>query len=228
MPKFTFAAENEGFDKHIQLSIRGYNDLWSDVLKFSEYFIEDGTTVVDIGCSTGKLLKAMKKQNDGHAPDCIYKGIEIEEDFYSNLLDNDNLEFYKMDVRGFDWDSVAKNCSLITSIFTLQFIPKRDRSAMIGQIFNALSVGGAFIFAEKLLSTDAQIEEMVTFCYYDWKRQHFTEKEILDKEGELRYMMKLFTEEQTMTLLKDGGFSNVQRFWQNFNFVGWIAIRNDE
>lgn len=227
MPKFTFASEKQGFDKHIELSIRGYSDLWNDVLKFSEYFIEDGTTVLDIGCSTGKLLKAMKQQNAGHAPDCRYKGIEIEEEFYPNLLDEENLKFYRMDVRGFNWNSVERTCSLITSIFTLQFIPKRDRRVTISRIFDALSVGGAFIFAEKLLSTDAQIEEMMTFCHYDWKRQHFTEKEILDKEVQLRSMMKLLTEEQTLTLLEEGGFSNIQRFWQNFNFVGWIAIKHD-
>ncbi len=226
MPKFTFASENEGFDNHIALSIRGYTDLWSDVLKFSEYFIEDGTTVLDIGCSTGKLLKAMMQKNKEHAPDCRYKGIELETEFFPDLKNEEKLQFYTMDVRDFDWDSVKKTCSLVTSIFTLQFIPKRDRRVIIGQIYDSLSVGGAFIFAEKLLSTDSQIEEMMTFCYYDWKKKNFTEKEILDKEAQLRSMMKLLTEEQIITLLKQGGFSNVQRFWQNFNFVGWIAIKN--
>ena len=50
----------EWFDEHINKSIRGYQDLWDDILKFSKYFVEDGTTVIDIGCSTGRLLKAMK------------------------------------------------------------------------------------------------------------------------------------------------------------------------
>ena len=61
MTKFTFATSEEGFDAHIDQSVRGYSNLWTDVLKFSEYFVEDGTCVVDIGCSTGKLLKAMKE-----------------------------------------------------------------------------------------------------------------------------------------------------------------------
>ena len=56
MTKFTFATAEEGFDSHIDQSVRGYSNLWNDVLKFSEYFVEDGTTIVDIGCSTGKLL----------------------------------------------------------------------------------------------------------------------------------------------------------------------------
>ena len=64
MAKFTFASsEKEGFDSHILHSIRGYEDLWNDVLKFSRYFVEDYTNVVDVGCSTGKLIDAMFKQN---------------------------------------------------------------------------------------------------------------------------------------------------------------------
>ena len=44
MTKFTFATAEEGFDSHIDQSVRGYSNLWNDVLKFSEYFVEDGTT----------------------------------------------------------------------------------------------------------------------------------------------------------------------------------------
>ena len=43
MTKFTFATSEEGFDTHIDQSVRGYSNLWTDVLKFSEYFVEDGT-----------------------------------------------------------------------------------------------------------------------------------------------------------------------------------------
>ena len=57
--KFTFAQSKEGFDKHIDKSIRGYGDLWHDVVQIGKYFIEDDTNVVDIGCSTGKLQKSM-------------------------------------------------------------------------------------------------------------------------------------------------------------------------
>ena len=45
MTKFTFATSEEGFDAHIDQSVRGYSNLWTDVLKFSEYFVEDGTCV---------------------------------------------------------------------------------------------------------------------------------------------------------------------------------------
>ena len=81
MTKFTFAASKEGFDNHIDTSVRGYSQLWGDILSLSKYFVEDYTQVVDLGCSSGKLLKGMIEQNQKHIPHAQYTGIEIEEDF---------------------------------------------------------------------------------------------------------------------------------------------------
>ena len=38
MTKFTFATSEEGFDNHIETSIRGYNNLWNDVVKYVKVF----------------------------------------------------------------------------------------------------------------------------------------------------------------------------------------------
>jgi tRNA (cmo5U34)-methyltransferase len=125
MTKFTFAQREEGFDNHIEHSIRGYTNLWNDVLKYSEYFVEDHTHVVDIGCSTGKLLKAMIAQNT-FAPFANYVGIEVEEDFFKSYDEDEeqfaHLQYHRGDVRDFSF----LNCSLVTSIFTLQFIQEKE------------------------------------------------------------------------------------------------------
>jgi tRNA G46 methylase TrmB len=81
MTKFTFATADEGFDNHIEKSVRVYNNLWHDVVSMSKYFVEDFTNVIDLGCSSGKMLKAMIKQNNEHVPNARYVGIEIESDF---------------------------------------------------------------------------------------------------------------------------------------------------
>ncbi|MDA8915466.1 methyltransferase domain-containing protein [bacterium] len=145
MTKFTFATSEEGFDKHIDTSVRGYSHLWGDILSLSKYFVEDYTQVVDIGCSTGKLLKSMIEQNNEHIPHAQYTGIEIEDDFYGNYtFDEDkhqNLSYYRGDVRDFNF----QNCSLVTSIFTLQFMSPKDRQDVINKVADGLNTGGAFV-----------------------------------------------------------------------------------
>lgn len=225
MTKFTFATSEEGFDNHIESSVRGYTNLWNDVLSLSKYFVEDFTEVVDLGCSTGKLLKAMIKQNEKHIPQARYTGIEIEEDFFKDY-DKDmdeygQLNYFKGDVREYDFS----NCSLVTSIFTLQFMKPKDRQETIERIYNGLNTGGAFIFSEKTYSCNPKVQDMMTFMFYDYKRKNFTDKEILDKEVQLRHMMKPNTKTELYKMCTDAGFE-VHTFWQNFNFIGIIALKN--
>jgi tRNA (cmo5U34)-methyltransferase len=225
MTKFTFATRDEGFDNHINASIRHYGDLWNDVLSMSQYFVEDDTNVVDIGCSTGKLLKAMIKQNT-FAPRANYIGVEIEEDFYDGFdkdIDelSEHLEYETCDVR----DYYFNNCSLVTSIFTLQFMPQRDRHDVIARIYDGLHEGGAFIFAEKTVAPSSRIHEIRTFTYYDFKRESFSTEDIMDKERTLRHMMKPNTRQELLDMVDEAGFRQVDSFWQNHAFTGFIAIK---
>ena len=222
--KFTFAQRPEGFDKHIDQSIRRYSDLWNDVLKISQYFVEDETCVYDIGCSTGRLLNEMANQNK-HATDVRYFGIEIEEDFFPELKElsakNRNLEFRNEDVR----ESLLINASFVTSIFTLQFMSRRDRSDCINGIYGALNKGGGFVFAEKTTSPYSLIHDIRTFTYYDFKREHFDYEDIMSKEQELRHMQKPDTREDLILMCREAGFEQIDSFWQNHAFTGFIAIK---
>ena len=231
MVDFTFAHRQEGFDEHIEWSIRGYSNLLGDVISFSRYFVEDHTNVVDLGCSTGKTTERMLLHNKDHCKDATYVGIEIAKGFYDNLdkrlkdLNKNEswaqVEFIKDDVRDYKFD----NCSLVTSIFTLQFMPKKDRRQVIKNIYNGLNNGGAFIFAEKIYTENAFIQDMLTFNYYDFKREKFDTKDIMDKEITLRHMLKPNTWTEINSMLTIAGFKSIQVFWQNFLFLGAIAIK---
>ena len=195
MVDFTFAHREEGFDEHIDKSIRGYQDLLSDIVSLSRYFVEKETNVYDIGCSTGKLTEAMLKKNQD-IEDVHYYGIEVADGFVGDMksreikLNSDyswnKIKFLHEDVR----DSMISNASLITSVFTLQFMSMRDRLPMIKKVYNGLNEGGAFIFAEKTICENAKFQEMITFNFYDYKRKFFDTKDIMDKEQTLRNIMK--------------------------------------
>ena len=140
MTKFTFATSKEGFDNHIDTSVRGYSQLWGDILSLSKYFVEDYTQVVDMGCSSGKLLKGMIEQNQKHIPHAQYTGIEIEEDFFGDYTHDEEkyhqLSYFRGDVREFDF----QNCSLVTSIFTLQFMSPKDRQDVLNRVYKGLNL----------------------------------------------------------------------------------------
>ena len=231
MADFTFAHRQEGFDEHIDWSIRGYSNLLGDIIGFSRYFVEGNTNVVDLGCSTGKTTERMLLHNKDHCKDATYIGVEIAEGFFDNLDERlktltkkepwAQVEFHKGDVRDYEFN----NCSLVTSIFTLQFMPKKDRETVIERIYDGLNVGGAFIFAEKIYTENAFIQDMLTFNYYDFKCQKFDYDDIMSKEQTLRHMLKPNTWKEIEDMLMGAGFKSVQVFWQNFLFLGAIAIK---
>ena len=227
MADFTFAHREEGFDEHIEKSIRGYSNLLEDVISLSRYFVEDGTSIVDIGCSTGKLTKAMIEYNQDHCSDGNYIGIEIAEGFFKDLenrakeLEEYKVDFILDDIRNCDFE----NCSLVTSIFTLQFMPKKDRLNVMKNIYKGLNDGGAFIFAEKTMCQNALVQDMITFNYYDYKRKSFDTEDIMDKERTLRHMMKPNTWKEIEEMILKAGFSVVQPFWRNHAFVGALGVK---
>ena len=228
---FTFAQREEGFDDHIEHSIRGYKNLLDDIVSLSRNFVEDETNVVDIGCSTGKLTEAFVHSNQNFCKYANYIGIELAPSFFEELdkryerMTNEyywaNIDFQKKDVRQFKFE----NCSLVTSIFTLQFMPRKDRFDVIKNIYDGLNFGGAFIFAEKTVCEDSRLQEMITFNFYDYKRKHFEASDILEKEKTLRNMLKPNTWKELEGMLECAGFKTAQPFWRNHMFVGAIAVK---
>jgi len=166
---FSFARFAEEFDQHIRKSIRGYADLMSDCIALSEYFIENEGIVFDIGCSTGAFLGALRDKNHARCPGARYIGIDIETSFASHwqALKFENLIFQNADVRSFP---IPDNCSFVTSIFSLQFVPEAERQKIVDQIYHKLLPGGALIVAEKTFCRLPKLNDMLTFIHYDFKR----------------------------------------------------------
>lgn len=218
--KFSFSNMSDNFDDHISKSIRGYDNLRTDIIGMSKYFVIDDTNVVDIGCSQGSLLKKIKDFNT-QVSSTQYFGFDINESFQKHWKDEDNLKYKVDDVRNIKFE----NMSLCISMFTFQFLPEKDRLNLMKNIYDNLVDGGAFITSEKIFSNNAKVQNMMDFLYYDFKRQSFSEKEILDKEQELRHLSKTTTEHLLTDQLRNIGFRGIQIFWRNFNFIGVLAMK---
>ena len=231
MADFTFAHRQEGFDEHIDWSIRGYSNLLDDVINLSRYFVENNTKVVDIGCSTGKLTKRVMEHNNDVCPSANYVGVEVAKGFFDNMdkrktelnkkFPKLSLEFIKDDIRNYKFE----NCSLVTSLFTLQFMPYSSRETVIQNIYDGLNEGGAFIFAEKIDTTHSRLENMLRTIYYDFKNQKFSYDDIMTKEKTLQNMLKPNSWIEIENMLDSAGFKAIQSFWQNHLFIGAMAIK---
>ena len=61
----------------------------------------------------------------------------------------------------------------------MQFIPQRDRGAVLRKVYDGMVEGGAFVVTEKLFANSARLQDILAFQYYDFKRRKFSAEEIL-------------------------------------------------
>jgi tRNA (cmo5U34)-methyltransferase len=223
---FSFAAHARGFDQHIRESIPGLECLRAMSIEFSRYFVQHKTNVIDIGCSSGILLRSIRDENEPSRRSVSYLGIDTERNFREHWHGRraGNLRFQVRDARSFEG---FENMSLVCSHFTLQFISERDRPVLLRRVYDGLNEGGALIIAEKVLAKSAKFQDMLTFPFYDHKLRSFSAEAILDKERSLRGKMTVVDEVRLEQMLCEAGFEAgaIQRIWQSYLFVAMIAIK---
>ena len=222
---FSFQDHAKEFDAHISRSIRGYQDLVRTCAELSRRFVQSGTTVIDVGCSTGHLLASTQGHNQTARPDVNYLGLDCVQDFrvHWDRLEEANVKFEVCDARSY---LGFKNLSLAFSLFTIQFIRPPDKMPLLQRIYDGMVEGGALIIAEKTFAVSARLQDALAFPYYDYKlEQGFSEKDLLDKERSLRGQMTLWTEAELKQKLRQVGFREIEPIWRNFAFVGLLALK---
>lgn len=205
----------ENFDDHIAKSIPNYHLLSDAVCDLASFFLRPEFKLIDIGCSTGRLLRAIP-----------FNGEKIGIDISQNLLPrsevSNHIKFMRADIR--EIKELPSSC-LVLAIFTLQFLPISDRLDVVKTIYQSIEKGGAFIMAEKVSQCDGISERIFTNAYYDFKRKSFTTEEILDKEKDLRKLMSVQTSEQNQKMVEEAGFKRGEIFWKFYNFEAWLYIK---
>jgi len=211
--KFSFDSI-EDFDGHIDLSIQNYSGLIEHIKNISTYFIKDGCKVYDIGCSTGNLIRVLQNHNKTNTK---YIGIDKAENLTEGREDVINMDLA-------DWK--AEKFCFGACLFTLQFLPIELRIQVLKELHDNLQPGGAIIVSEKIFLEDGYIQDVLNFSHYDFKRKHFKSEEILNKQVDLRYIMRPLTKKENITLFKNAGFTKITSFWQSLHFKAWILQKD--
>ena len=222
--RWTFEGVSNTFEEHIERSIPGYKDGHELVAKLSEWFLHDGATAIEIGCSTGALTRRLANWHEGRGVRFI--GIEVQPDMIETAR---RLAEPFPDVEFVVDDAVRAEmprADLVTSYYTMQFIRPSHRQLMFDRIYDALHWGGAFVMFEKVRGPDARFQDMLTTLYTDFKLENgFSEAEIVGKTRSLKGVLEPFSTQANLDLLARAGFKDVMVVWKQLCFEGFLAIK---
>lgn len=208
------------FDEHIKKSVPLYKTFHKDIVDMSVYFAQKNSNIVDIGTSTGVLVSDLYNINKNRNIKCI--GIDIEEDMINEASKRyPDVEFICADALSFDFS----NTSVVTIMLTLQFLSNKDREFLLKKIHDEMNLGGAVFIVEKIRTSNPEIHDIYNDIYYDFKREGFSDTEILEKNISLRGIMKPLTLDKNIEIIQNAGFSTYDIFLKYNNFIGILAVK---
>ena len=217
--KFEF-DKIEDFEKHIELSIPNFLTLDNIFRQITHEYAQPESTVVDLGCSTGRFLSSLSQLDD-----CNYIGID-EVDMKDR---QQGFDFIHGDPEDFfvDHEEIEKklntqnNISVLISMFFLQFCGNNKRQRLLSTFKYHIDAGAILLIAEKVYLNDSQLQQSIHRLHIQEKRKGFSSKQILDKDLELSVSMFCKTEMELEDELRALG--RVSKVWQSYNFMGYVV-----
>ena len=212
---------DERFDAHVRKSVPGY-DLFHEIsVLLSDPFVLRNSSILDIGCSTGTFTRLLYERHKNKNPKII--GCDVEESMvaHAQRLSKD-IEYKLLNVVT---DDLPKEINLITSFFTVQFIPPSVRQQLIHKIYNSLTWGGAFMLFEKVRAPDARFQDYINHAFMNYKLNNFKAEEVIGKSNSLIGIMEPFSTQGNVDMLKRAGFVDICSVCKLLCFEGFLAIK---
>ncbi|MGH2570190.1 MAG: carboxy-S-adenosyl-L-methionine synthase CmoA [bacterium] len=227
---FDFGAETAAvFDDMLDRSVPHYAEIQRMTGELVGEFVEDGTSVYDLGCSTATTILHVARSVP---PEVTAKFVGI--DSSREMLE---IAKKKLDAIGFGFPYELKcadlndgvhvvDASVVLLILTLQFVRPLHRERLLRSVEEGLEKGGCVVLVEKVLGRDSTLNRLFIERYYEMKRRNgYSDLEIAQKREALENVLVPYQLEENLSLLRDVGFSATDVFFKWYNFCGIIAVK---
>ena len=218
--RWTFGGDvSSKFDEHVERSVPLYGEGHDLVVKLSDFFVQDDSTVYELGCSTGALLAALAERHADRP--ARFVGIDREQ----GMVDRATARLGEVRCQDL-LDIELEPADLIVSYYTLQFVRPKHRQLLFDRIYKALHWGGAFLLFEKVRAPDARFQDICAAVYSDYKLDRgYDPEEIVAKARSLKGVLEPFSTEGNLDLLSRAGFVDSMSVLKYVCFEGFLAIK---
>jgi len=217
------------FDDMIGRSVPGYHTILKMTGMLAARHALAGTRCYDLGCSLGAGALAMA--TGIQVADCPVIAVDQSAAMLERArellgrtgqADRAAIQLVEADVR----EQPIERASLVALNFTLQFIPRPERDALLNRIGRGLRPGGVLILSEKIRFDDPWRDALHTDYHHAYKQANgYSELEIAQKRSALEDVLVPETLAAHRQRLQQAGFQRVETWFRCFNFVSLLAWR---
>jgi tRNA (cmo5U34)-methyltransferase len=215
------------FDDMLERSVPFYKECQQMVIDLALHFAQKNSTVYDLGCSTGTLLRSLTRAIPENR-NIRFVGLDNSEAMLKKA--HGKLKCYlkrcELVTANLESDFELSDASVVIMNYTLQFIPPKRRAAMLKRIYKGLLPGGGFILIEKVRGESDGLNDLFVEQYHAYKlSQGYSKLEIAKKREALENVLIPLKPGKNRDLLEATGFRQVDVFFKWFNFAGFLAIK---
>jgi tRNA (cmo5U34)-methyltransferase len=218
--RFNNAAET--YDTKRKLFIPCFDDHYGIVNVFLKKLNKNINSILDIGAGTGLLTNYVKDV----FPDAYYKLIDISEKMveiakkrFENFV---NIEY---EINDYVSNYPTGDYDLVISALSIHHINEDNKKILYSKIYQQLTDGGCFITLDQFNAESVQINKIFTESWYDFINSCETGKEDMDAWLQRRELDRENTINETILMLKQNGFKNVECIYQFMKFGVIVAIK---
>lgn len=223
----------EVFDDHVRASVPHYDVIQDLVAETADWLVPAGGLVADLGASTGASARRILERH----PD---RGVRFAlYDEQPAMLDQAASELRQLAAkvdgkcevtlhatRIQDGPLAHEDADLTLCLFTLQFLPPRDRVQALKLAREHSAENGALIVAEKIRAIDSRWAEIGTDVAHDYKAAHgISDSAIRAKAKALRGVLRPYPQQATVEAMAAAGWHapEVLFRWHSWAVIGAFA-----
>jgi tRNA (cmo5U34)-methyltransferase len=218
------------FDSHVRASVPFYDAIQDLVAGLSDWLVPQGGLVADLGAATGTTVRnILNRQAHRDVAAVLY---DIEQPMLDQAAKNlagapaRHIEYVCAPIQHPPY--VHTDADLTLALFTLQFLPLRERVAALHMARMSARETGALIVAEKVRPLDSRWHEISTDSSHDWKASHgITPEGIRAKSRALRGVLQPHPQDTLIHSITAAGWHDPEILfrWHQWVVIGAFATR---
>ena len=215
------------FDDMLDRSVPHYRIIQDMVVELSCDLALPGSTIVDLGCSTGTTIAGLDRMLPADL-DVRFLGVDSSEEMLgkarakiAGAAVRRRVDLLRADLN----ESLEMtNVSVALLVLTLQFVRPLQRERLLLDVRKGLVDGGGVIIVEKVLGATPLFNRLWIDHYYRLKeRNGYSKLEIAQKREALENVLIPYRLDENRELLARCGFSQADVFFKWYNFCGLVA-----